>query len=817
MNKFLLNGEWNVCGVNPFTSQQIEFKGVVPGSTINDIFKSGVEKDDIFYRDNMEKYQKYERYNFTYTKKFEFTKTKGTQTLVFEKLDTYCDIYVNDKYLGHCDNGHIKHEFDVTDVVTDGQNEVKVIFYSPITMVDGKPKLRGAFTTERMYTRRTQCSYGWDWLGRIISSGMNSDVYIEMYDPNEPVIDSVYVYTKSIDEFGAYIGISVELGKNSNNRVYDFEIYDDQGNLVKHHSKYLGYQNYIFNTSIEDAKLWYPSGYGKQPLYQLKVLCEGNLLYSQDFGIRTVKIMQNTDKEGSYGYNKCLELKKSDFSKEYDNNTEFSGFILVVNGVKIQCRGANWVPCEPFENGQTKPKTSKILKNAKDMGLNMIRVWGGGTFETKEFYAECSKLGIMVTQDFLMACGSYPEKQDWFIKHLQKEAEYAAKLIRNEPCLMWWSGDNENAVLGNDVMADHPGRSSAMYGIGPVLMRLDPERDFLPSSPYGGSFFASNTVGTTHITQYLSYIFDAIDDLDLSDYKDRYKKLCARFIAEEPTFGLVSTSSLKKFLADEDIFGDSVDMMRYHTKSNPAMRKDIFDYFITLTEKILGNFKDAKDRNFKLRYIQHECVRVSLEQLRRETWFCSGVIFWMLSDCWPAAGGWTFLDYYVMPKASYYSFKRCSKPVVCSIDKNQNTYSVYVCNNNLSDVNANTNIFVIDAVTGEKQLVKTVSSNIKGQWSDVIYTFDYEGDAIVIAENEYDRAFYKNGALNISKKDIEYKIEQNKIILTSTEYIQAVEIEGDIIPTDNWFGMLPGETKVIEFEKIDANEPISVTAYGIEV
>jgi hypothetical protein len=122
---------------------------------------------------------------------FDFEKHNGTHKLVFERLDTYCDIYVNDKYLGHCDNGHIKHEFDVTDVVTDGQNEVKVIFYSPITMVDGKPKLRGAFTTERMYTRRTQCSYGWDWLGRIISSGMNSDVYIEMYDPNEPVIDII--------------------------------------------------------------------------------------------------------------------------------------------------------------------------------------------------------------------------------------------------------------------------------------------------------------------------------------------------------------------------------------------------------------------------------------------------------------------------------------------------------------------------------------------------------------------------------------------------------------------------------------------------
>ena len=523
MDKYLLNGKWNVTGNNPFTNEHIELDGIVPGSTINDIINAKVETEDIFYRDNMEKYQKYERFNWTYTKKFDFEKQNGTQKLVFERLDTYCDIYVNEKYLGHCDNGHIKHEFDLTGVLKDGENDIKVIFFSPITAVDSKPELRGAFTTERMYTRRTQCSYGWDWLGRIISSGMNSDVYIETYKQSEPKVDGVYVYTKSIDTLGAYLGINIDIDENSLNRVYDFEIYDDEGILVKRHSKYLGYKSYLFNVSIEDAKLWYPAGYGKQPLYEIKVVCDGNVIYSEKFGIRTVKIMQNTDKEGSCNYNRCVELKKSDFSKEYDNNTEFSGFVLVVNGVKIQCRGANWVPCEPFENGHTKEKIRKILYNAKDMGLNMIRVWGGGTFETKEFYALCSELGIMVTQDFLMACGSYPEKQDWFIKHLNKEAEYAAKLIRNEPCLMWWSGDNENAVLGNDIMEDHPGRSSAMLGIGPVLAKLDPERDFLPSSPYGGSFYASNTKGTTHNTQYLSYIFDAIDELELSDYKEQYK------------------------------------------------------------------------------------------------------------------------------------------------------------------------------------------------------------------------------------------------------------------------------------------------------
>ena len=136
------------------------------------------------------------------------------------------------------------------------------------------------------------------------------------------------------------------------------------------------------------------------------------------------------------------------------------------------CKGANWVPCQPYEMSGLKEKITAILERAVEMGLNMIRVWGGGAFECKHFYDECSRLGIMVTQDFLMACGDYPEKEEWFLQHLQAEAEYACLFMRNQPCLMWYSGDNENAVHGSFLVEDYTGKKIIMDQIENIKYQL---------------------------------------------------------------------------------------------------------------------------------------------------------------------------------------------------------------------------------------------------------------------------------------------------------------------------------------------------------
>lgn len=803
MNRISLEGAWQLCGENPVTKEKLCLDASVPESVLSDIVNANIEKCDVFYRDNSQRFEKYERWNWHYTKEFELESTAYHTELCFGRLDTYCDVYLNDKHLAKCENAHIPYLFDVDDIIKRGKNKIDVFFYSPINMVDGMPERIGAFTRERLNTRRMQCTYGWDWVARFVTSGIYGEVCLNTYQKNEARIESVYVYTKSIDSYGAYIGISASVHADALGKVYTFDIVDKHGNAVKSHSKYISFPRYDFNMSIEKARLWYPAGYGEQPLYTLCVSCEGKVVHRELFGIRTVKILQEKDEVGSYNHTRCLELKQTEFDKEYDKNEEFSGFTLVVNGVKILCMGANWVPCEPFDVGGNEEKISEILALSKEMGVNMIRVWGGGTFECRHFYDECSRLGILVTQDFLMACGHYPEKEDWFIKELNKEAEYAAKLLRNYPCLMWWSGDNENATAGNDVMEDYLGRSSATYGIHPVLMKLDPMRDFLPSSPYGGNLYASNTTGTTHNTNHLGDIFAYLEKDDLSDYKDAYKAFSARFIAEEPTFGACSTYSARKFMTDEDVFGDDGYIREYHTKSNPDLAKSLYEYLLLLAEKILGKFEDGHDRDFKLKYIQYENVRNSLEQLRRERWFCSGDIFWQLNDCWPAYSGWSFIDYYNMPKAAYYSFKRCTKPVLSFVDKENGEYSVFIANDGRCDEMAEVSVFTLNTKTGEKKDIYYGTAFVERGMTVRAVSFTKDDDSIVIAETDGDRAFYKDGALAIEKCGVHYSLDEDNctIIFKTDSYIHAVEIEGNLILDDNYFSLLPGETRIVSYKK----------------
>ena len=819
MKKTFLNGTWTLSGKNPDTNETLSLSALVPGCVLNDIVRENVEKCDIFYRDNSEKFEKYEMCDWHYEKTFSLNEVDFHTELYFSKLDTYCEVYLNDTLLSSCQNGHIPYTFDVDGLVKCGENKIDIYFRSPVREVADKPTLVGAFTKERMHTRRMQCTYGWDWVARFVTCGIG-EVSVNSYAENEARVESVYVYTKSIDSFGAYIGISASIHKDALSKVYTFDVVDKDGYVVKTHKKYISTTRYDFNLSIEDAELWYPKGYGKQPIYTLVVSCDDKVVHKEKFGIRTVKIIQETDVEGSYNFERCLSLKETPFDKVYDRNELFSSFTLVVNGVKILCMGANWVPCEPYDKGGNEKKITQILELSAEMGVNMIRVWGGGSFECEHFYDECTRLGITVTQDFLMACGRYPEKEEWFINELQKEAEYASKLLRNKACLMWWSGDNENATGGSDTMEDYTGRASATYGIHPILMKNDPMRDFLPSSPYGGNLYASNTTGTTHNTNHLGDVFSYLEKDDLSDYKDAYKTIAARFIAEEPTFGAVSTYSSRKFMTDEDIYGDDAYIREYHTKSNPDLAKSLYEYFLLLSEKILGTFRDGQDRDFKLKYIQFENIRNSLEMLRRERWFESGDIFWQLNDCWPAYSGWAIIDYYNMPKAAFYSFRKCTKPILCQIDKEDGEYSVLVANDGKDDVAVEISVFSLDTRTGKKrEIYSGTAFSLKGTTVRV-FSFTKDDDSIIIAETEGDRAFYKDGALNIKKCDVKYVLDEENCTITfkADSYIHAVEAEGNLILDDNYFSLLPNEERTVCYRKHDVAKALDLTvrAYTLE-
>lgn len=773
---------------------------------------------DIMKGKNFDLLTEYEKYNWTFKSDFMITDINKSFYLSFFRIDTYSDIYINDRLLASAHNGFIEYCFNIDDYIKVGPNKIEIRLYDSISNRKISATDNGAFCSDRIGTRRTQCTYGWDWVGRIVSCGFYSPV-IKEYEKDEVIIDSVHIVTETIRQNSAKLKVTVH-PKTEIDKTITLKILDDGLNPVCVSEIKAGDKNGV-NIDISNPKLWYPVGYGRQPLYTVVLEDNFTCIYKEEFGIREVKIIEEKDEVGSKYYEKCLKIQNR-FTKAND----FSSFSLTVNGERIFCKGANYVPCEPYYTNRFYEKEIEVLNLSRDAGVNTIRIWGGGNFETKQFYNTCSRLGILVLQDFLMACGDYPEKEQWFLDELSAETDYITKLIRNEPCIMWFHGDNENALNGNKIMPDYPGKSAFYGGILPTAKRNCPEITFLPSSPYGGNLFGSNTAGTTHNTAIMECLFDYSEKQDLSNYKDFIKKFAGRFISEDCQFGAVSYSSLKKFMTDEEIFGDDEDIWNYHSKTNPYIQKTLFEYMKSYAEKILGKIKDGEDKVFKYQYIEYEWVRITMELARREYPFCTGEIYWMLNDCWSASAGWALIDYYNKPKLAYYSFKRVSKPIIGLIDYENGKFIISVSNNSVYDADIQVKIMIISGdeskelfnfyTTAKRNNTTVIKEEKIGLKDNEVLIVD------ISDKRDFDRSFYKNGVLNLHKDNdsVCYKIDKNNdtVTLKAKKYVHAVNIDGDYVFTDNGFSMVENEERVIGFSQIKdcAEKNISIDCFCLD-
>jgi len=821
MKKIDLCGEWLLYGG--------EYNGIpafVPGC-VHTALRAGGYIPDMFYRDNNLSLQWIGESDWEYRRSFFCDRTEGA-SLLFMGLDTYADILLNGVLIGSVDDMFIPYRFDVEGVLRRGENLLSVRFRSPIREVEGCPERRGAFTTERINTRRIQCTYSWDWVDRFVTMGIHRPVLLE-YD-NGIDIEDVYIYTESVDAFSATMHLTLDFKNYKPGAVAEARIIDPDGNEVGRTELYADRRRYVRRIDIKQPQLWYPNGYGAQPLYTL-IVRVGENEKNVSFGIRTVKLLQLVDEVGSEYHNIAEKMQKTPHGAMFSHNERHSGFQVLVNGEPILCRGGNWVPCEPFPSDESDEKIVSLVMMARDMGANFLRVWGGGVFEKEAFYSACDRAGILVAQDFLMACGTYPEKEEWFIDRLRLEAEYATRALRNHACLAWWHGDNENATEGSDTMEDYIGRDSALSGIADIIYENDPSRVFLPSSPYGGNTYGSVTVGTTHTTNFLGQIFEYFDTAPCLDYKEYLGGFNARFISEEGTFGAVNPSSMLRFMTEEDLADPEEYILAYHTKGNPALEKEIFDYVTAFARKALGEPCDTEERLFKYRYIQYEWIRVASEALRRNIGYCNGLVFWMFNDCWPAALGWALVDYYLYPKAGYYAFRRLAGEVGVSVRPENGKMVAYVS----SDKQLEGEFFLTARVIDEEGRVVAVeehSGELVGYGvSEVILEFAPKDTETVLVDvkSRYgtDRSFWREGGLPLSKTDL-FRVRRewdsfdresgerlHYITVEACGYIHCLELLGDYIFEDNYMILTEGEIVTVKGKPIGEGGRVTVNAFTI--
>jgi beta-mannosidase len=289
---------------------------------------------------------------------------------------------------------------------------------------------------------------------------------------------------------------------------------------------------------------------------------------------------------------------------------------------------------------------------------------------------------------------------------------------------------------------------------------------------------------------------------EMEDYKEFFARLLARFIAEEPTCGAACLPSLKKFMTEEDIF-HSDEMWQYHTKSNPALQTTLYDTSLRFAESVLGSFASPEDRFFKLRYLQYEWIRLTLEQLRREMWFCSGDVFWMYNDCWPTVRSWTIVDYLRSRTPSFHPVRRAFAPVTVDIAKEADGYAVYGISERLEAKSAVLECggFTPDGeyITAEMNVTLEANASTKltviGNLPEGYIPYAIlKADGEVIARRRYIDVRYFE--LGLEKAEIRTERNGNRVTYTSDRLVLGVCIDLDgsgEFPADNFFDLYPGK------------------------
>ena len=820
-----LDGMWRGEGFGP-AGERMTFDGQVPGCVHTDLLRAG-RIPDPYWRDQAKECRWIENWNWTYERTFEVDRPAENAEICFGGLDTYAQVYLNGTLIGRADNMFIPHAFPARGLRS-GENVLRVAFLSPVAATNGLPERPAAFTCERLHTRRMQCTYSWDWVDRFVTMGIYRSVFLHC--PETCEIDDLRCETRAVDSFGAQLYCRAQFIHTSADAFCRLRLTDPAGKTVYEKRRRIVEDSISEMIDVPHPRLWWPNGYGEQPLYTLRAEVqteEGQVLDAAclKVGIRTVRLLQLPDPPGSPEAELCRELKNgphvSGENAFWDRNApeEFSGFAIVVNGVRVFCKGANWVPCEPFPSAETPEKIRTLLETMHLAHANMVRVWGGGLFEQDAFYDACDELGLMVTQDFLMACGHYPEDEDWFLEQLRREAKAAVRRLRSHACLVWWSGDNENAMDADEDMADYHGRRSALRAIGPVLEEMDPNRPFLPSSPYGGRPYGSITRGTTHNTNYIGQKFSYIRFQDMRDYRACFEAYLSRFCAEEPCMGFPSVTSLRRFLTEEDIFGPDEAMLRFHTKNNPseAFRTfEIYDYLGAIADKLLGSALCPQDRIMKRQYVQYEWIRMTLELYRRHKWFSSGLVYWMLDDCWPACG-WALLDYYARPKAGWYGFRRTAQPLIASIDCRGGIYRLHVCSDAPGERRGHARLFLQPFQSPAPARTVETDFAVPANESRAVLesAFPPAGPGeILLAEISGDGFFDRTWFFEQRPQDCGFTGRSPRVLsagedfvtLEADEYVHAVSLDGEAFFEDNFFSLLPGEKRTVRFRRLGAGK-----------
>ena len=779
-----LDSNWSIRSINSKTSH----KATVPGNVYSDLIDNRIIEDP-FIGDNEVKVQWVSDSTWLYQTRFDASSTilsKENIHLNFEGLDTYAQVYLNDSLILSSNNAFRNYKVPINDFIL-SKNTLSIKF-TPTRVKEEIEKNKLKYTLPeggRIFTRKAQFQYGWDWGPSLNTMGIWKDISLNAWD--DAKIENVFLKKKSYTEDQAKITAKITLSSPPKEPTLivvsaagkDFSLPIQAGNQTK---------QFDIPLTIDSPKFWWPHNLGAPYLYEIEAkLLKADVVTDNmtvNHGIRNVSLVTDEDQHGQ-------------------------SFYFMVNDIPVYMKGANYIPQHSLQNRVTTNHYEKLLQDVVDANMNMLRVWGGGIYENNIFYDLCDKKGILVWQDFMYACAMYPG-DELFLKNAEKEAEDQLLRLRNHPSIVLFCGNNENSE-GWHRWGWQNGKTKAQRdkiwsdylklfdSILPNQVAKNTDVDYWESSPkYGRGNPKYKSEGDAHDwwVWHDGYPFEHFEDF------------VPRFMSE---FGFQSFPSpdVMKFINQSNDIQIVTKAIRSHQKHHRGF--ELMDLYMERDYLIPNN---DEDYIFVSQLVQARGMRLGIEAHRRAKPYNMGTLYWQLNDCWPGIS-WSSIDHFGNWKAFHYEAKDAFENVLISFERHSDRVDVYIVNDLITSLDETLEMKLIDfegnvlwnaskqinVPSSSSNLVNSFSidSGLTSKWNQVLLQVNF-GDS----KNTY--FFVKPKELALNNNEIELDIEKvNEGYLIS---LSSITFQKDVMLSsttnghfsDNYFDLFPNEIKQVLFK-----------------
>lgn len=786
---------------------------LTPGTVHTDLISNQMIPDP-FIGSNEDSVQWVEKQDWEYQVFFVCPDSMINQTnieLQLEGLDTYADVYLNDTLILEADNMFRNYSVNVRRIIQSNRNHLFIHFYSAINkgyqQVSTLPYQMAGDVDGKAFIRKAQYQYGWDWGPRLLTCGIWKPIHLRAWSGY--MLQQALISLDSLTTDTAYLSIKARIHSTTEKKsafTFSNDATAEASTAVFNLKQ--GINDFSIPLKIAQPQLWWCNGLGPQKLYDLKLSIDDpvrSILYQVKYGIRTIQLLQEKDTIGS-------------------------GFGFELNGIPVFMKGANYIPPDNFLPRVAKMDYERIVDDAVECNMNMLRVWGGGVYAADDFYELCDKKGILIWQDFMFA-GTMVPGDSAFIKNIKEEVTDNVVRLRNHPCLALWCGNNEideawhnwgwqeqyhydsdtQQKLWNDYQ-------HLFHVIIPGLLNeFDPQSNYVTSSPsIGWGHKESLQQGDAHYWG----VWWGDEPFNV------YSRKVGRFMSEYGFQALPAMSTISRFTSMNDRILQNTGKNKFSAVLNMHEKHPTgFEKIDTYLERAYRTPKDFESYVYTSQLLQRDGITTAIEAHRRSKPYCQGTLYWQLNDCWPVVS-WSSRDYFGTWKALQYAVRDLYKPYMISVVKEERYYKVYIVSDSLADVTGllelelhdfnGTKLMsaekIITVAANQSQLVfamdeKKLSKNFAMEKS--VLTANFSAGNHLLAEKNY--FFTQPKDLSLSQVIIEQKITylddqsgfadypyQYQIELSTGKLAKDILLEcknQDVKFRDNFFDLLPHQAK----------------------